>query len=500
MKKIIPAIDLYNEQVVRLYQGNFQKINYYSKNPIKIAESFCQQGATHLHVINLNGAKFGEFENTPNFDVILSLSELCNNWDCKIQVGGGIRKEKTIKNLLNRGVNNVIIGTIAVENLELTQKLVKKFQDEIIVSLDVMDNNVMIKGWQSNTRVSLNTMLKKLEEIGISHFIITDISRDGTSIGPNIELYKELVSLKERDSEIIASGGIRTKKDVESVLNYSNGIIIGEALYRNRILENEFRSLIIKYNPTNLTKRIIPCLDIKDGRVVKGVKFKDLRDSGDPVVLSKFYNQEGADELIFLDVSATLEGRQIMMETLKSVAENINIPFSVGGGISDLNEMTQIIKAGAEKVCINTAAVKDPSLINKGSLKFGTQSIVLAIDAKKTETNWEVYIKSGTEPTGLDVLNWAKEAVRRGAGEILLTSMDKDGTKSGYDLDLIQMLSNSLHIPIIASGGAGDYNHFFQAINVGAEAVLAASLFHYKIMSIRDLKIYLRKRKIRVRV
>jgi cyclase len=342
--------------------------------------------------------------------------------------------------------------------------------------------------------------LKKLEEIGISHFIITDVSRDGAASGPNFNLYKELSILKKEQTEIIASGGIRTCEDIEKVLTYSNGIIIGKALYSNKISRMELSSLNIKYNPTNLIKRIIPCLDVKDGRVVKGINFKDLRDSGDPVELAKFYDNEGADELVFLDISATLEERQTMLKTLSSIAETINIPFSVGGGIKSLDEMIQIIKAGAEKVSINTAAVNNPSIINKGAQKLGSQSIIVAIDAKRTDTNWEVYIKSGTEPTGLDVLDWTKEVVKRGAGEILLTSIDKDGTKTGYDLDLIKILSKEINVPIIASGGAGDYFHFFQAINAGAEAVLAASLFHDRIMSIKDLKEYLKKRDIKVRI
>ncbi len=500
MKKIIPAIDLYNGQVVRLYQGSFHKIKSYSNDPIKIVENFLKQGINYLHLVNLNGAKLGEFEKSPNYDIILALIESCKKWGCKIQVGGGIRKEKTIKELLGKGADKVILGTLPIENQNLLNSLIQKYKNEILVALDVLNNNIMIKGWQNNTSINLFSILKRLEKIGISHFIITDISRDGTASGPNFNLYKELSILKKEQTEIIASGGIRTSKDIDKILTYSNGIIIGKALYSNKIARMELCSLNIKYNPTNLTKRIIPCLDVKDGRVVKGINFKDLRDSGDPVELAKFYDDEGADELIFLDISATLEERQTMLKTLSSIAEAINIPFSVGGGIKSLDEMVQIIKSGAEKVSINTAAVKNPSIINNGAQKLGSQSIIVAIDAKRTDTNWEVYSKSGTEPTGLDVLNWTKEVVRRGAGEILLTSMDKDGTKTGYDLDLIKILSNEVSVPIIASGGAGNFDHFLQAINVGAEAVLAASLFHDRIMSIKDLKNYLKKQDIEIRI
>ncbi|MFX0019026.1 MAG: imidazole glycerol phosphate synthase subunit HisF [Promethearchaeota archaeon] len=256
----------------------------------------------------------------------------------------------------------------------------------------------------------------------------------------------------------------------------------------------------MKYDPTNLAKRIIPCLDVKDGRVVKGVKFNNLQDSGDPVELAKFYNFQGADELVFLDISATLENRESMIQIIRNVAEEVYIPLTVGGGIKNLKDITNIIKAGAEKVSINTAAVDHPKIVNEASQKFGSQSIVVAIDVKKKAKSWEVYIKSGTESTGLDGLQWAKEVVERGAGELLVTSMDKDGTQTGYDLKLINTLSKLISVPIIASGGAGNYEHFYQAIKHGAEAVLAASLFHRKTIFINELKLFLLKHDIKVRI
>ncbi|MFX1593102.1 MAG: imidazole glycerol phosphate synthase subunit HisF [Promethearchaeota archaeon] len=256
----------------------------------------------------------------------------------------------------------------------------------------------------------------------------------------------------------------------------------------------------MRYDRTNLSKRIIPCLDVKDGRVVKGVQFNNLQDSGDPVELAKFYNSQGADELVFLDISATLEKRRSIIQTISKVAEEVYIPFTVGGGIRNLTDITDIIKAGAEKVSINTAAVNNPKIISEGSYKFGSQSIVVAIDVKKKGNSWEVYIKSGTESTGFDAIKWAKDVVEKGAGELLVTSMDKDGTQTGYDLKLISKLSKSVSVPIIASGGAGNFEHFYQAINVGAEAVLAASLFHRRTITIYDLKIYLLKHDIKVRL
>ncbi|MEA2070612.1 MAG: imidazole glycerol phosphate synthase subunit HisF [Asgard group archaeon] len=255
------------------------------------------------------------------------------------------------------------------------------------------------------------------------------------------------------------------------------------------------------YNYSTLAKRIIPCLDVKDGRVVKGVKFKNLKDAGNPVLLGKHYNKEGADELVFLDISATIEGRKSTIEVIKKVAESVLIPFAVGGGIRTIEDMETIINAGAEKVCINTAAVKTPNIITRGAKKFGSQSIIVAIDAKKKENkHWEVITHAGSKPTGMNAIAWARKAEKLGAGELLVTSMDRDGTKKGYDLELLQKICTQVNIPVIASGGAGSYEHFQEAIKIGAEAVLAASLFHYNEITIQNLKEYLKKQNIPVRI
>jgi cyclase len=230
------------------------------------------------------------------------------------------------------------------------------------------------------------------------------------------------------------------------------------------------------------------------------VQFNNLKDSGDPVELAKFYNDEGADELVFLDISATIEGRKSMLDTIRSVAEEIFIPLTVGGGIKSIEDMTAIIKAGAEKVSINSAAITDSNLITRGANKFGSQCIVVAIDAKKKGESWEVYSHSGSIPTGIDILDWVKTVVEKGAGELLVTSMDRDGTNSGYDLELIRAITDIVSIPVIASGGAGNMDHFLKAINNGAEAVLAASLFHFGLLKICDLKEYLSHNDILVRL
>ena len=249
-----------------------------------------------------------------------------------------------------------------------------------------------------------------------------------------------------------------------------------------------------------LTKRIIPCLDIKNGRTVKGVNFVNLIDAGDPVVLAKQYAELGADELVFLDISATLEGRKTMLEMVLKVAEQVNIPFTVGGGISSIEDVDALLKCGADKISINSSAVKRPELVNELSNKFGSQCVVVAIDAKQIDGEWMVHLAGGTIATELNLFDWAKEVERRGAGEILFTSMNNDGTKAGFANEALAKLSDELNIPIIASGGAGTVQHFTDTFTIGkADAALAASVFHFGEIEILDLKNELKENNIPVR-
>jgi cyclase len=250
-----------------------------------------------------------------------------------------------------------------------------------------------------------------------------------------------------------------------------------------------------------LAKRIIPCLDVDKGRVVKGVKFQNLRDAGDPVEVAKGYEEQSADELVFLDITASAEERKIMIEVVQRVAETIFIPFTVGGGVSSLEDIRRLLSAGADKVSINTAAVKNPQLIYESAKRFGSQCIVVAIDAKRSERGWEVYIHGGRTPTGLDAVEWAKRVESLGAGEILLTSMDADGTKKGYDIELCRAVASAVSIPVIASGGAGTMEHFYEVFTqTNVDAALAASLFHFKEVSIPELKVYLKNKGVHVRL
>ena len=254
-----------------------------------------------------------------------------------------------------------------------------------------------------------------------------------------------------------------------------------------------------------LAKRILPCLDVKAGRVVKGVNFVDLKDAGDPVELAKIYNEAGADELVFLDITATHEDRDVIYDVIYRTAEQVFIPLTVGGGISSLDTIKKLLRAGADKVSINSAAVRDPDLINRASDRFGNQCIVVAIDARRrpksaAQPGWDVFVRGGRENTGLDAVDWASDVVSRGAGELLVTSMDADGTKAGYDLTLTKAIASQVNVPVIASGGAGSCEHIYQALTTGkAEAALLASLLHYGQLSVGEIKDYLARHDLVIR-
>ncbi len=250
-----------------------------------------------------------------------------------------------------------------------------------------------------------------------------------------------------------------------------------------------------------LAKRIIPCLDVMEGRVVKGIEFVQLRDAGDPVELANEYNLQDADELVFLDITASHEKRDLMYDVARRTAEKVFIPYTVGGGIRNIEDMRRMLESGADKISVNTAAVKNPSVITEGAEKFGSQCVVVAIDAKQTGDGWEIYLNGGRTPTGIDAIEWARKCEELGAGEILLTSMDRDGTKDGYDILLTKAITDAVNLPVIASGGAGKLEHFLEVIvEADADAVLAASLFHYGELTIRQVKEYLKANGVEVRL
>jgi imidazole glycerol-phosphate synthase subunit HisF len=480
---IIPAIDLIKGNCVRLEKGDYSKLTVYSKNPEKVAQKFKKMGVKFLHVIDLEGAKKKELSN------ISTVSKLANI--LPIQVGGGIRTEEDIDELFKIGVSKVILGTIAFQNPKLLKNIIKKYGPEkIIVSLDCKKDKIMLKGWLEDSQITLDQGLNDLKKAKLKYLIFTDIEKDGMLKGINIQKIKNV--LKYGFKTIIA-GGVTSSSDIKQLEKLkAYGCIIGKALYEGKI---ELSA------PNDLAKRIIPCMDIKNNRVVKGTNFVNLKDAGDPVELAKYYSEMGADELVFLDIMATVENRKTLYELVEKIAKNINIPFTVGGGISTISDIRSLLNNGADKISIGSYAVKNPDFVKKAAKKFGSQCIVISIDPKKINNKWKVFIKGGRQNTNIDAIEFAKEMEQLGAGEFLVNSLDRDGMKNGYDIPLLKAITEAVNIPVIASSGAGSKEDFLEVFEeTKVDAALAASLFHYQEIKIPELKQYLLKNNITIRI
>lgn len=483
--KILPAIDIRGGNCVRLYQGKRERETIFSRDPVEMAKEWERQGALELHVVDLDGAFNGE---PGNKDLIVKIRKSIS---IPIQLGGGIRDYGIAKEYLTKGIDRVILGTMALRDRDGVARLAADFKGRIMVGIDCRRESIAIEGWVKESPISPLALAKEMRELGVEWFIVTDISKDGTLEGPNLELLKKFLAL---DVSLIASGGVSSQEDLLLLrdLNVA-GAIIGQALYTGDLTLKMIQENVDKEKKG--AKRIIPCLDFKDGQVVKGVHFKDLRRAGDPLELALEYERQGAHELVFLDISATSQKRPILMDVLQSIAKEISIPLIAGGGINSLEMIEEVFTLGAQKVSINTKGVVEPSFIEEAVKAFGGDRIIVAIDVKKTPSSWEVMIRGGEVETGIDVLTWAQELREMGVLEVLLTSIHADGKKEGYDNQLNREVKRASSLSVIASGGAGSPEHLYMALTEGqADAVLLASILHFKEHTIPAIWKYLEER------
>jgi len=467
---IIPAIDLLGGEAVRLYQGDYSQKTIYSSDPAAIALGFQKMGAKYLHVVDLDGAKNG---NTANIEAIKKIRAAI---DIPIQLGGGIRNAETINMYLNEiKINRVILGTIAVTEPNFVKEMIDKHgANKIVVGVDVRNGMVSTAGWREDSTVDYLQFIESLKNMGVKYIVATDIIKDGSLTSPNWEMYEKIKGIN-----FVVSGGVSCDMDIERAKGYY-AVIVGKAYYEGRVnLEK-----MLAYIPP---KRIIPCLDIKNGSVVKGVNFVNLTNVGDPVEISQNYQNQGADEIVFLDITA--ENRQAFYDMIERATSELTVPVTIGGGVRSIKDFGELFARGISKVSVNSAAVENPDLIKQAADRFGKHRIVVAIDAKKVNDKYHVYVKGGREDTGIDLVEWAKKCEALGAGEILLTSMDGDGTESGFDLAMTRLVVESVNIPVTASGGCGKVEDIVEVFKqTGCDAALAASLFHYGKATVGDVK------------
>jgi len=483
---IIPAIDIIAGKCVRLTQGDYSTVKEYFSDPLDVARKFKQKGFSLLHVIDLDGAKNGRSVNT---NVVLEIAK-----EIDIQTGGGVRTYKDAVKLLKGGAKKIILGTAALSDPQLIRDLIRDFgSDRVAVSVDIKNGKVMTNGWKESSEIDLAGVLERLGVLGVTEVIFTDVERDGTLGGVDFRFVEDVVGVVGRGFKIIIAGGVSSKEDIDKLSKLgAHGCVVGKAFYEG------FTDIDLS---NNLAKRIIPCMDIKNGRVVKGVNFTGLKDAGDPVELGKYYSANGADELVFLDIMATCENRETLYGLVKRIAQNINIPFTVGGGVKSLSDIKMLLRSGADKISIGSFAIKNPDFIKEASGQFGSQCIVISLDPKKVDGRWKLFVKGGRVRTDVDAVDFAVKMEKYGAGELLVNSLDRDGTKNGYDLELLKAITDVVNIPVIASSGAGTGKDFFEAFSVAnVDAVLAASLFHYGEMAIQELKRYLNQKGVTIRI
>jgi cyclase len=481
--KIIPAIDFLEGKGVRLYQGDFGTKEEVSQDPLATAMVFQEAGAPWIHLVDLDGARRGSMQNRALIlDIVRRLS-------IPAEVGGGVRDLKTIDSLLSQGVARVILGSAAIKNPNLVKEAAKAYPGKIAAGIDAMDEIVRTEGWIEDSKMSYLELADRMASAGVACIIYTDIGKDGALSGPDLD---RLAKLKERvKCPVIASGGVRDLSHIRSLMELDlEGAIVGKAIYSGAL------SLRKALRETQTPRRIIPCLDVYEGQVVKGTQFANLQSLGDPVEFALRYQKQGADELFFLDIGATVEKRDIMADLAARTVRALSIPLTVGGGIRTLEDMKRMFDIGVSRVSVGSAAIRDPGLIRRGAETFGGERLVSSIDvgAGDTPSGLEVLMNSGREKSGMDAVEFAKKMENSGAGSLLVTGLVTDGMKSGYDLKSLGVISAAVDIPVVASGGCGKLEHFYEVFAATeVDGALAASVFHMGELTIRKVKAYLRE-------
>jgi cyclase len=482
--ELLPAIDLRHGRAVRLRQGDAARETVYAEDPVALVAAYRDAGAARVHVVDLDAA-FGEPAQRGLIEKMAAL--------LPVQLGGGLRDGTAIAWALAAGCERAVIGSLVAREPERFRDLTHEYPGRLVPALDVEAGEVRIAGWREGSRHTLAELCALLRGLPCPAVLVTDVERDGMLTGPNFELTRQVA--RDTGLPALLSGGIHRLADLEAAARMPGiaGAVVGRALYEGAFtLEAALRAGA--GGLSNLARRVIPCLDVRDGRVVKGVRFENLTDQGDPAESALRYAEQGADEIVFLDITAAPEGRETDIGWVRRTAEQVFIPLTVGGGVRSEADARRLLLAGADKVGINSAAVADPDLLGRLARRFGSQCVVLSVDARRSDpssssnTGWEVVTQGGRHSTGLDALAWIREGVERGAGEILLTSIDRDGTKDGYDLALLSAVTSLVNVPVIASGGAGTPEHLAAGLAAGAAAVLAASIFHQGTYTVGEIK------------
>lgn len=508
MLEILPSIDLRRGEVVRLEQGDDARRRAYDRDPARLLAEFAAAGARRVHLVDLDAA-FGE---PPQRELV---AQLAADAPLAIQLGGGLRDAAAIAWARQAGCERVVVGSLLLEDPAAFAALARRYPGFLVPALELRGGVLKSRGWREDAPLSLETVAGLLRGLPCPALLCTDVARDGMLGGPNFALAAKVHELT--GLPLIVSGGVAGLGDLDGAAATPGvaALIVGRAFYEGRFaLDAAFARLAARAaGPSSgLTRRIVPCLDVKDGKVVKGLKFENLRELGDPAENAAFYAAEGADEIVFLDISAAPEGRETNLDWVRRCAERVFVPLTVGGGVRSVADAERLLRAGADKVAVNTAAFERPELLTEIAERFGRQCVVLSVDARRrpegeggekpcrmeeldekgrlaaAPSRWEVVTHGGRKPRGRDVLDWIAEAVDRGAGEILLTSIDADGTREGYDLELLRAVAARTSVPVIASGGAGSAEHLAAGLEAGAQAVLAASIFHERTFSIGDIK------------